>query len=149
MPKAAPRPIFGRGGQSTLYWVAMQISQFFQPLVLAPNVEIVISGLPERRLGLLAQLLRHALLEHLQGGPESAPLRFADEKVNVLGHYDVPHDVETVPAPCLFQGADHCIPRTGSVKQRSPMVTTERDEVEITCLLVSFQTPGHMGRIRA
>jgi hypothetical protein len=47
MTVAAPRPVFEPFNQAATNRVAMEIFQLFDSLLRAPNVEVIITGLPE------------------------------------------------------------------------------------------------------
>src|SRR5581483_6159142 len=46
-PKAAPAPLIGRIHQTACYRIAMNIAQLFNPLTLAPHIEVVEAVLPK------------------------------------------------------------------------------------------------------
>jgi hypothetical protein len=55
--------------------------------------------------GILAQSRIDSLLQRLQGVRQGVPLRLADEKVDVLRHYDISIDAEA-------EAATHALERT-------------------------------------
>jgi hypothetical protein len=101
--EAAPQPILGTLDQTTTDGIAVHVAQFLNSLVLAPDVEVVVAGQPEGAAFRRAELTRRILLEHLQNLGESSALRFADEQKNVLGHYYISADEESVPLANLLQ----------------------------------------------
>ena len=46
-PVTGPRPLFGRIHQAAFQWIVMHVSQFFEPLLFAPDVQIVKPPLPD------------------------------------------------------------------------------------------------------
>ena len=55
--------------------------------------------------------------------------RFGDEKVNVVGHYNVSEDLEVVLASCPFKRVLEQIARFGGVEIGKVLVSTEVDRV--------------------
>src|SRR5579864_2352790 len=92
---------------------------------------------------MVSHFLRHNLLEHLQRNRQVASLRLAQQQVHVLGHHDKSSQVESVPTAYSFQGSDECVARRPASQQRHAAITTERNEMKVTSLLVSFQSPWH------
>ena len=83
----------------------MDVPQLFNAFTLAPNIEVVVTLLPEgTQMGEVPQLAGGVLLEHLEGYAQRFPFWFADQQVDVLGHDDVASDAEVVPKADLFQG---------------------------------------------
>jgi hypothetical protein len=102
--EAAPRPILRVLDQTSFHGIAVDVAQFFYSLLLAPHVEIVVSGLPERTAFGWTELVRRVLLEHLQRYREGMAFRFADQQVDVFGHDHVAADEESVPTAHAFEG---------------------------------------------
>src|SRR5579864_1254622 len=92
---------------------------------------------------MVSHFLRHNLLEHLQRNRQVASLRLAQQQVHVLGHHDKSSQVESVPTTYSFQGDNECVARRPASEQRRAAVTTERDEMKVTSLLESLQSPWH------
>jgi hypothetical protein len=84
------------------------------------------------------EFLRDHLLEHLQGYGQVASLRFAQEQVHVFGHDDKSCYIEPVPAAYSFQHDNECVSRLCAFQQWSAAMTTERNEMNVTRLLVSL-----------
>jgi hypothetical protein len=53
--------------QSKRHGIAMNVAQLPGKFALAPDVEVVVAGLPERLRGAQRQSPRHGLLQRLQG----------------------------------------------------------------------------------
>jgi hypothetical protein len=83
----------------------MNVAQLLDPLGLGPDIEIVISSLPERPTLRLPQLAGNILLQHLQRERELRPLRFGDQQMNVLRHNHISGDVEPVPQPRTLESS--------------------------------------------
>lgn len=81
----------------------MNVPQLLDALSFAPNVEVVIAGLPERSAFGCAQLPGNVLLQHLQRKGELCSFRLRDQQMNMLGHHYISSDVESVPLPRAFQ----------------------------------------------
>ena len=126
----------------------MNIAQFLNPFALSEYVEIIVSCLPERLDRSIPQLSRHRLFQHLQGKGECGALGFADQQVDVLRHDDITDEVKAVPAANAFECMDHLIAGVCGTQSRGTMIATERDEVQMPSLLVSFESPGHEIRLQ-
>ena len=63
--EAAPLPLLGTFDETTVHWISMDVTQLFNTLGFAPDVEIVVTWLPERGAFDWSQLVRSVLLEHL------------------------------------------------------------------------------------
>ncbi len=115
----------------------MDVTEFLHKLAIVPDVEIVITLLPEM-LGLADQAPRHALLQRLESIGEHAALGFVDQQVNMLGHDHISVNAKSETAPHTFEGElEDSLGGVGG-EQRSPMITGECDEVAVTCFLESF-----------
>jgi hypothetical protein len=88
-------------------------------------------------------VLRNNLLEHLQHNRQVASLRLAQQQMRVLGHNDKSSQVESVPTTYSFQRDNESVARQTASKQRRAAVTTERNEMKVTSLLISLKSPGH------
>ena len=113
--KTAPRPIPRMRDQISLHRVHVHVVEFLDKLGLTPDVEIVETGLPELRPGvvgvserkpellgghsparLAAESARDALLQDLHHDRKSALDRLADEQMNVIGQDDVAGECKSV-----------------------------------------------------
>jgi hypothetical protein len=63
--------------------------------------------------------------------------------MHMIGHNDKSNQVESVPTAYSLQRDNERVARQPASKQRHTAITTERNEVNVTSLLVSFQSPGH------
>ena len=61
----------------------------------------------------------------------------------MLGHDHVAEDMEDVSLADLFEYLFEEVAGCGARQVRRPVVTTEREEVEIACLLVALEVRGH------
>ena len=69
---------------------------------------------------------------------------FADQKMNVFGHYHVAEDHPLVALPYLFQHFHEQVAATRTGEQRLPVVATEGKEMQVVSTLPAFQAPGHI-----
>jgi hypothetical protein len=141
--EAAPLPVLGASNQLSPHRIAMNVSQFLNPLRLGPDGRVVISNLPESlrlphpsrvfcgRVGLRPQLSRSDLLQHLNHERKFCPLRFADEQVHMLGHDYISGNEAAMPPADTFQLTRKSIFSRGRVKQLHPPITAECDEVQL------------------
>ncbi len=58
-----------------------------------------------------------------------AALRFGEQQMNVLRHYDVSDHGKTVASPHLFQHAEKQVPISGGAQQWQALITAGGDEV--------------------
>ncbi len=105
MTKTAPSPLLGIRDQSPSHRIAMDIPQLLDPPSLAPDIEVVIPGQPERTALRFAQLAGNILFQHLESERKLSSRRLADQQMNVLGHHHVPGNVKTIPSPHLLQSS--------------------------------------------
>jgi len=114
IPKAAPWPLFRFIHQTSRHWIAMHVAQLFDALMFGSNVEVVKSRLPnvsrtsgrERTLTARQQPqdpLRVNLLHDLHRFGRIAFLRFAHQKMKVLGHDDIAVHHVSVSLAGLFE----------------------------------------------
>ena len=121
----------------------MDVPEFLDALLFAPDVEVVVAGLPERFGCSKREFSRHGLFECLQSGRERARVRFCEKEMNVLRHYHVPCHTESVSEACEFQRSLEDGTRLRSHQLWFPLKTAERDEVKLFGLLDSVQSRGH------
>ena len=79
----------------------MNVPQLLEKLIVGPDIEIVVSLLPEMR-SLADQPPRHTLLQRLDRIRERVAFRLTHEQMNMLGHDHVPIHAESVSAPDAF-----------------------------------------------
>jgi len=63
--------------------------------------------------------------------------------VDVFGHDDVSEDDEVVAAADLFQSFQKQIAMVSAAQQRTPLITTASDEVQVVGALVAAEASGH------
>ena len=83
---------------SARHWVAVYVAQLLNSLLLAPDVEVVISRLPEGLRRPQRESARDQLLQRLQCGSQRMGLRLGKQKVYVLGHHDISGHAELIGA---------------------------------------------------
>jgi hypothetical protein len=74
-------------------------------------------------------------------------LRFADEKVHVLGHDDISGDVAAIPAADTFQFLFEGISSRDGVEHPHSLITAEGDEVQTVLVLISNWLDVHLPRL--
>ena len=134
----------------------MHVTQLLALLARAPHVEIVEPPLPEmihhraKQLPLSGrgslssqQPPRHALLQYLHYPGGIAPLRFADQQMDVFRHYHVPDHHEPVAAPDFLQNAQEHVASWPRCQQRSAAITASGDEVQMLAAVVAAQGLCH------
>jgi len=125
----------------------MEVTQLLDPFGFAPDGKVVIAHLPELRLTRRSQLARSDLLEHLNHERELAVLRLPDEQVDMLGHYHVSGDGASIPAPDSFPFVFERVAGRGRVEQFHSLITTERDEVQTSLVLIPDRLDVHLRRL--
>jgi hypothetical protein len=65
----------------------------------------------------------------------------------MLGYNDKSNQVESVPTTYFFQRDNEGVARQPASQQRHAAITTERNEMHVTSLLVSLQSPWHGDKI--
>jgi hypothetical protein len=129
---------FGR--QTALYRIAVHVAKLLSVLGCGVYVEIVIASLPEWTL---PSPHRHGKLQRLERFRQNRLSGFTDQKVNVFGHDYVSEDKEIVSDPYPFQGLLEEISRGCRSQVWLSAVTTERDEVEVSGLLITDEGFRH------
>jgi len=139
----------------------MHVVQFFFPLCIAPDIEVVKSPLPKSpvlfhgiaelqgKLGtrnaplFSAHRSRYALFQNLQHPRHIAFLRLADQQMHVLRHEHVPDQPELKFASDFPQHFQEQISRANCFQIPPPVVATKRNEMKVALAVVAFQTFRH------
>jgi hypothetical protein len=74
----------------------MNVPELLDELVLAPDIEVVVTSLPKGIPSAQGKPSCDSLLQRLNGFRETAALRFIDEQVHMLGHDNVSIDTQAV-----------------------------------------------------
>jgi hypothetical protein len=91
----------------------------------------------------MVHLSRHTLLEDLEDQGWTSDLRFAHQEMEVFGHENVAEDTEAIMLTHIFQRLQEEQLDAIVRKERSPLVTTARDEVKVVGPVASLKTGGH------
>ena len=142
--KTAPRPILRTLRQTALYRITVHVTQLLDPLGLAPDIEVVISRLPQQTALGRAQAPRYILLEHLQRDGKLGALRLAHQQMNVFGHNHVSRDVKSIPLPRLLESFFEEVAGVRRTKKRSASIAAKRHKVQTACFLKALETPRHV-----
>ena len=140
--RTAPRPIFRARTQPTLHRIVVDIAKFLRKLLPIANVVVVIALFPEV-VRLADQSPRHTLIKRFERVGEQLTVRLSDQQVNVLRHHHISIDAETEAEPDALQHSLERLPVCVRRQQWTAMIATERNEVALSGLLKSFQTPRH------
>jgi hypothetical protein len=159
--KTAPAPEFRTRDQTPLHRIAMHIAKFLDALVFGPDVEIVKSFLPD----VLRRVIDQTKLRRSSGLRENAPRKaqferlhhrrwilffwFTDEQVNVLGHDHVSHNDEPIALAHLFEHGEKQVATFLCVKQRTALITTAGDEVQVSGSIKTFGLAVHSNKVEA
>src|SRR5262249_42530851 len=121
----------------------MDMPKLLHTFAFTPNRKTIVAGLPEVRRSRRLQLARGDLLEHLNDDGECVALRFADEQMNVFGHYHITGDVAAVPAPNSFEFALEGLSRCNRIENRHATITAGSYETLAPLLLIAFGLRSH------
>ncbi len=149
MAETAPRPLFRTLHQPSPHRIAMDVTQLFRLLGVAPYVEIVIARLPQRTSLRLPQPPRHVLLQHLQRDRKFRSLRLGQQQMNMLRHDDISGNVETVPFPRVFEGLLKDVSGVRRAQTWRTPIAAKRHEMQAAGFLVSLEAPGHLRIVAA
>jgi len=118
----------------------VHVAKLLNSLALAPDVEIIIPGLPKRGTGdLTSQFARNRLFQHLQSQGELGSLRFANQQMNVLRHDNKSSHKEAIPLPRPLESVNKNISVFGLRQQGLTMVARKSDIVKMPGLLVALE----------
>jgi len=96
-----------------------------------------------RRAQLSQNAARKAEFERLHHGRGNPLLGLAHQQMKVLGHDDVAHHHELIPAANLFENCLKQVSALLCAEQRLPPITTTGDEVQVSGAVVAREIPGH------
>ena len=84
--EAAPAVVFRAFHQTSYDWVAVDVLEFFNVLLVGGDVEVVVAALPELFLNFRFQFAGGLLFEDLEEGGEGVFGGFVGEQMDVLWH---------------------------------------------------------------
>lgn len=116
----------------------MNITQLFGLPGVAPHVEIVVAGLPERAALRATQALGYVLLQHLQCDGKFGSLGLSQEQMDVLRHDHISGNIKAVPLACIFESFLKYVAGVRGGQSGRAGIATEGDEMEAACFLVSL-----------
>jgi hypothetical protein len=122
----------------------VDVAKLLDPFALAEDIEVIIARLPEGFAISAAKSSRDPLLHRLQCGCERSTLGVAQQKMHMLRHDYITAYEESILAPSPLQRLLTNGAGEGCIQPWESSVTTERDKVEMTGLLESFQSAGHV-----
>jgi len=140
--EAAPLPILRPLHQSTRHGIAMNIAQLLHKLRMIANVAIIITPLPEPSSTMVA---RHADFNRQNCIAQQAPLRFAQQQVDVFRHQEVSIDAQSTLTTDTFQRSEKIVAEVFIRQTRLTAITTESNEVRLPGLLKAYQSLRHGG----
>ena len=135
--EAAPWVVLGLFAEAADFGVTVHIAELFDALVFGEDVEVVVAALPEL-IALAFEATRGFAFEDTEQGGQWNVGRFAQEKVDVLGHEDVAADVEMVAFAEGFEDFFEGLFGVGRSEEWEALVTAKGDEVEVAGLLIAF-----------
>jgi hypothetical protein len=129
--------------EASFYGLAVEVFQLLDELAVGEDVEVVVAGLPEVFVIAFEEFGGFSFedVERCRQGVSSG---FGEEQVNVLGHQDIPEDVELVSLTESFQDFFEDDPCGVVVEVGTAVVTTEGDEVVAAFRLITFQVARHV-----
>ena len=109
MTETAPRPVLRFRHEPAPHRISVKIAQLLSKLSFTPDIEVVVTLLPERFLGPQGEPTCHALLQRFQRLRKRAALGFFYEQMHMLRHDDVSVHAEPERLPAPFQrGYEDC-----------------------------------------
>jgi hypothetical protein len=85
----------------------------------------------------------NSLLQNLNYNRDSAPLRFANEYVDVFGHHHEAEHEEAIAFADLLEDFQEYIPRPNALKTRFTSITAGGDEMKITAAVKPRKSSRH------
>jgi hypothetical protein len=118
----------------------MDIRQLLDPLLLRPNIEVVVSRLPHK---FLHPRLREPLFQSLHSDRQQSRPRLTHQQMDVSRHHHIPKDMHRIKYTSPLQQLDEAIPSLGRLKNPAMPKTTDRNVMEIAGLLIALKTCWH------
>ncbi len=164
MPGTAPLPLLRLERESSLHRIGVHVVQLLHLLLFCEHDEIVKSRLPDvamvesclpepilTHVGCRSQFAQEAASEALFDGLHDfgwiAPLRFAEQQVDVLGHDHVTNYHEMVSPAYALQDMKQQVAILCSCEQRQSLITTGGNEMEISRTVVAMELVGHEAQL--
>jgi hypothetical protein len=133
----------------------MHVAKLLGDLGIGVHVEIIKASLPEAlwslrmapkfplvaisRSSLVQETAGDSLFQNLHDDRGIVPCRLADEKVDMLRHYDESHDVEAIALANLLQYLEEDVARLRCSQKGFTPVTTGCDEMKIASTIKAPQ----------
>lgn len=140
--EAAPGVVFRPCNESSCDGVTVDVLDLLNELGGGKGVEVVVSGLPELFAAALEEFRGFAFDDAAERG-EGACLWFAGQKVDVLWHQDISVDAEFVGEAGSLNDPFEGVFRLGVFEAEETAVAAEGDEVELACVLSTFEAVWH------
>jgi hypothetical protein len=90
VPVAGPLPVLRPRHQATSHGVAVNVTQFFNALPVAPYVEVLVTRLPEGLRAPQRKPASHRLFQGLNRNGKLSFFRLTHQQMHVLRHHDIP-----------------------------------------------------------
>ncbi len=116
--------------------------KLLQKLATVADVEVVVALLPEVLIAFKEEA-RDPLLQGFESLRQGFMLRFTKKQVNMFGHDYVAVDAQCVTTPDTFYRDFECSLRLRREKTRLPVIAAERNEMGLSGLVVTLQSPWH------
>jgi hypothetical protein len=158
IPITTPSPLFWRFHKAARHRVAMHVIQLLRDLFPAENIEVIETGQPECRWGLVVRIrcaaltallstaLRgYALLQDLHRETNISVVRLANEDVEMLRHHHITDDNEFIPLANFFKDFQEQISSRGRAEKWLTVIATAGDEMVIAASIPPAQSFGHGG----
>ncbi len=136
----------------------MHVLQLLDPLLPAPDVEIIKPSLPatsrhfperilpQRQLirtpppsSLPPQQLRHALFQDLHHRGRRADLRLRDQEMDMLGHHHIANHQELITRPYLIENFQEHIPLPRRAQEGTTPVATAGNEMQMALPITTLE----------
>ena len=116
----------------------MDITKLFGLLGVAPHIEIVVAGLPERAALWAVQAPGYVLFQQLQRDGKSGSLRLSQQQMNVLGQNHISGNVKAIPLAGIFEGFLKQVASVRGGQSGRASIATECNEMDAARFLVSL-----------
>jgi len=106
-----------------------------------------------REVGLFAETIDYpaciSQLDRLHNGRRVPDLRFRDQEMEVLRHYNVPHDHKAITLSHGLKHGEEKISSCGGAKHGLTAIAAARDEVQAARAVIALQSPWHVLSVRS
>jgi hypothetical protein len=133
--ETAPGPVFRTLDYSGFDGIAMDVAELLDPLRFCEDVEVVITGFPDKFGGAGTG---ETLLENLNRSRQLLSVGFGYEEMDVVRHENVTKNLEEVFLAGLFENLLESITGFGGFEDVGVAVAADGDEMEVAGVLATI-----------